>query len=170
MAALRGSTFFPLYTTYTFDPEGTVTRAMVAVMLYNLAGEPATSGINPFTDVPNTWYTEPIIWAYENGIVSGAGNGKFNPNGELTREQLAVMMANYAEYCGINIYVNYNLNTFADKNKVSPWAVDCIKWACSVGIINGSEEGGKLYLNPQGNAKRCQLAVIFQNYCEIFGV
>ena len=155
----------------TFEPNGTVTRAMVVNMLYNLAGEPSHSGKSKFTDVPaGKWYTDAVLWASESKIVSGKGNSIFDPDGAVTREELAIMMQNYAKYIGKNVSASYDLSRFADANEVDWWATDAVKWACANGVIKGSDEGGKLYLNPKGNATRAQIAVIFENFCKKYGV
>ena len=81
----------------TFSPNANLSRAMLAQILYNLAGRPAATGASDFNDVAEgMWYTNAIAWAAENGVVSGLGNGKFGPNDNITREQLAVMLYRYA--------------------------------------------------------------------------
>ena len=157
--------------TTTFEPNGTLTRAMVVNMLYNLAGEPAHSTQNRFTDVPaGAWYADAVLWASDSKIVSGKGDGIFDPNGAVTRQELANMMQNYAKYIGRNVSASYSLSKFADANDVASWATDAVKWACANGIINGSSDGGKLYLNPKGNATRAQIAVIFENFFKKFNI
>ena len=79
-----------------------MTRAMLVTVLWRYAGRPE-AGKNPFTDVPaGQWYTEAVTWAAENGVVSGVGNGRFAPNGNITREQMASILFRYAKLTGLD--------------------------------------------------------------------
>lgn len=149
-----------------FDPNGECTRGMVVTVLYRMEGSPKHSGANPFTDLKYDWYKDAVIWAAENSIVSGVGNGKFAPDENVTREQLATILCRYAAFKG-----PYNpddcamLVGFKDQDKVSDWALDAMSWAVGVGLIGGSNEKDGLYLLPDGNALRCQVAAIFHRFC-----
>lgn len=153
-----------------FDPYGTCTRGMIVTILYRMKGEPGHSGKNPFTDVKSgQWYTDAVIWAAENGIVDGMGNGKFEPETNITREQLATILCRFAKTEGIYSDKDCTMLVgFADQSKVSSWAADAMSWAVGVGLIGGSSEKDGLYLLPQGNAQRCQVAAIFQRFCTNF--
>ncbi|MGM9554178.1 MAG: S-layer homology domain-containing protein, partial [Faecousia sp.] len=153
-----------------FDPNGKCTRAMIVTILYRMEGKPSHSGKNPFTDVKaEQWYTDAVIWAAENNIVNGVGNGKFDPNANITREQLATILCRYAAYHGdYNEEDGVMLVTFADQDKISDWAGDAMSWAVGVGLIGGSGEKDGLYLLPGGNALRCQVAAIFHRFCVSF--
>lgn len=149
----------------TFEPETTLSRAMVAQVLYNYdkrVDSPyrATNG-KTFKDVSkNDWYYEAIQWASANGIASGVGNGYFEPNEPVTREQVAQFLYNY------NGRPNVSGNLpFSDADKVSGWAKNAMLWAYQNKIINGttSPDGG-LLLDPQGGATRAQAAAILTNY------
>ena len=149
-----------------FAPHGVITRAMFVTIIYRLEGEPAVKGENTFSDVENgTWYTNAVIWASENGIVNGYGNGKFGPSNEITREQMAKIMYNYAEFKGYDVSGRDNLKAFNDVDTVSSWAVEEMKWAVNAGLINGKGDGR---LDPKSNAERCQAAAIFMRFCNIF--
>ena len=113
-----------------FDPHGTTSRAMIVTILYRLEGEPTISGKNPFVDVKNgTWYTDAVIWAEENGIVDGYGEGKFGPDDAITREQLAAIMLRYAVYKGMDaLTMEENLH-FDDASEISEYAVSAMNWA-----------------------------------------
>lgn len=146
-----------------FDPHGVTSRAMIVTILYRLEGEPAVTGANPFSDVKNgTWYTDAVIWAEANGIVDGYGNGRFGPEDNITREQLAKIMYSYAKHKGYNVSARTSLASFSDADNVSSWAVEEMKWAVAVGLVNGMGDGT---LAPQGNAERCQVAAIFMRFC-----
>lgn len=149
----------------TFEPETTLSRAMVAQVLYNYdkrVDSPYrdTNGMQ-FKDVSkNDWYYEAIQWASANGIASGVGNGYFEPNEPVTREQVAQFLYNY------NGRPNVSGNLpFSDADQVSDWAKNAMLWAYQNKIINGttSSDGG-LLLDPQGGATRAQAATILTNY------
>ncbi|MGN1307354.1 MAG: S-layer homology domain-containing protein, partial [Faecousia sp.] len=145
-----------------FAPEGSMTRAMLVTVLWRYEGEPA-EGENSFTDVPNgTWYTDAVAWAAANGIVSGVGNGKFDPEGSITREQMAAILFRYAGKKCIDTSKRGDLSGFPDSGKISAWAKDAMQWTVAEQIINGSD--GKLL--PQGNATRAQVAAILMRFIE----
>ncbi|MGM9524088.1 MAG: S-layer homology domain-containing protein [Faecousia sp.] len=145
-----------------FAPEGSMTRAMLVTVLWRYEGAPET-GKNPFTDVPNgQWYTDAVAWAAANGIVGGVGNNKFDPEGKITREQMATILYRYAEKKGIDTGKRGDLSAFPDGGKVASWAKNAIQWAVAEKIINGSD--GKLL--PQGDATRAQVATILMRFIE----
>ncbi len=138
-----------------FMPEGKMTRAMLATVLYRIAGQPAVEGKSPFKDVAEgKWYSDAVTWAYENGIVNGISETSFGVNAYVTREQLATMLLRYAEVCGYDASARAELSGFSDSNRVSAFAVESMQWAVAEGIVGG--DGGRL--NPQGNATRAQCA------------
>ncbi len=146
----------------TFEPETQMSRAMLVTVLWRYAGSPV-QGENTFTDVENgQWYTQAIAWAAHNGIVSGIGNNRFDPNGTMTREQLATVLFRYSAAIGIDVSAKTTLDHFPDAALVSNWAEDAIIWAVAEGLINGSD--GKLL--PQGNATRAQVATILMRFIE----
>ena len=143
-----------------FDPEGTMTRAMLVTVLWRYEGSPE-EGANDFTDVPEgQWYTQAVAWAAENKIVGGVGHGRFDPEGEITREQMATILFRYAQFKGIDVSKRGDLSVFPDGSKVESWAKDAMQWAVAEGLINGSD--GKLL--PQGNATRAQVATILMRF------
>ena len=146
----------------TFEPNTAMTRAMLVTVLWRYAGQP-NEGTNNFTDVKSDqWYTDAVAWAAHNGIVGGVGNNKFDPNGNITREQMAAILYRYANSNGIDTSARADLSSFPDGNKVSSYANDAIRWAVAEGLINGSD--GKLM--PQGNATRAQVAAILMRFIE----
>ena len=143
-----------------FSPELSMSRAMLATVLYNLEGNPELSLEDGFRDVGSgTWYTAGVSWAAENGIVTGYGNGQFGPNDSITREQLAVMLWRYA---GSPDMDEQSLN-FVDADQVSGYAKDAIYWATANGILNGCGDGR---LDPVGLATRAQAAQMLKNFIE----
>lgn len=149
-----------------FDPNASMTRAMLVTVLYRMVGEPAVTGLNtPFTDVTNgTWYTNAVTWAYVNGVVNGISETEFAPDQTITREQMVTIFFRYANYAGYDVSARKGLSDFADAGTVSPYAQEAFSWAVSVGIINGFEDGGVRTLQPQGTATRAQAAKIIQTF------
>ncbi len=149
----------------TVSPNVTMNRAMLVTVLYSLEGKPEVTAENPFTDVENDrWFSKPVIWAAANGIVSGAGNGKFNPFGNVTREQIAVMLRSYARYKSFDTSASVELSPYPDAGSTSGWAKDALSWAVAEGLISGAASGGATYLNPKNNATRAQVATILMQF------
>ena len=149
----------------TFEPETAMTRAMLVTVLWRYAGKPI-EGKNSFTDVPNgQWYSDAVTWAAHNGIVAGVGNNKFDPEGKITREQMAAILFRYANKVGFDTSKRATLS-FPDANKVSGYAKDALQWAVAEGLVSGSKEGNVTYLHPQGNATRAQVASILMRFIE----
>ena len=156
-------------TATTFAPDMTMTRAMLVAVLHRLAGSPSVSGKMPFTDVEaDTWYTEAVLWAYQNGIVAGTSDTTFAPQSNITREQIVAIFSRYtAKFAPDKAKAAAELTAFADSASVSDWAVNDMKWAVAQKIISGSENAGKFYLLPQDNASRAQVATILMQYCAL---
>ncbi len=149
----------------TFSPNGSLSRAMVAQILYNLEGQPTQDGTVGFTDVSGHWAKAAIRWAEKTGVVSGYGDGTFRPDHAVSREELAQMLYNYAKYKGYDLSGKGDLSGFPDGAKVQNWAVEAMTWANGNGLINGSEQSdGSLLLLPGGNATRAQAASILMNF------
>ena len=152
-----------------FDPNGTLTRAMLVTVLYRVQGQPDVSGLeNPFEDVPDgMWYTEPIIWAASKQVVNGTSAATFEPDAPITREQIAAILYRYAkEVEGADVSASAALDGFADAASVSAYARTPLGWASALGYIKGSNENGTLLLNPQGNATRAEVTTILMRYLE----
>lgn len=153
----------------TFSPDMVCSRAMVVSILYRLSGEPYVwEGDNQFSDVKNSaWYAKGVIWAANNGIVSGIGGGKFAPDASITREQLASIMERYASFRGLcDPDAGVMLSGFPDSDKVSSWAGNGMAWAVGMGLISGkpNKTDGRNYLDPKGTATRAEFASILLRY------
>lgn len=141
-----------------FSPDSSLTRAMLAQILYNRAGKPTVKDKSAFTDVANdAWYADAVIWAYGEGIVSGVGGGKFAPDASITREQLAAMLYRAAG----SPEVQETTLTFNDASKVSSYAKSAICWAVEEGIVTG--KGGNR-LDPTGTATRAEVAQMLARF------
>jgi hypothetical protein len=149
----------------TFEPNSNLTRAMLVTILYRLEDEPEVTE-NAFDDVnEGLYYTDAVNWAAENGIVQGYGDGKFGATDEITREQMAVILYNYAAYKQYELVSEddlSDLSDFPDASDVSTWAQDAMRWAVGAELINGMDGA----LNPSGTASRAQVAKILMAFCE----
>ena len=148
----------------TFEPETAMTRAMLVTVLWRYEGKPMGYE-NTFVDVnakSGSWYIDAVAWAAANNIVGGVGNGKFDPEGEITREQMATILFRYANWKGIDTSKRGDLNAFPDGGKVAGWAKEAMQWTVAEKIIGGSD--GKLL--PQGSATRAQVATILMRFIE----
>ena len=146
----------------TFEPGTATTRGMIVTMLWRLEGSPAAVSGNPFSDVAEgAWYTSAVIWASENGIVEGRGNGTFGPGDSVTREQLATMLWRYAKFRGYDVSRSADLSGYTDAGKISSWALDAVKWANAEGLVNGRTAET---LVPGGTANRAETAAIFMRF------
>jgi hypothetical protein len=133
-----------------------MTRAMLAAVLYRLEDATAT-GTNPFADVPDgTWYTDAVTWASAEGIVAGTDKG-FEPNANITREQIAAMLYRYAKAIGLDMSASAELSGFPDGGDVADWASEAMRWAVGVGLFHGNADGS---LNPKGDATRAEVATL----------
>ena len=112
------------------------------------------------------WYTEAVAWAASNGIVDGVGEGRFAPNGSITREQLAAMLYRYAGFLGEDTASDADLSVFTDGGLTSGWAADAVRWAIAKGIITGVSDTA---VAPRGNATRAQTATMLQRFDGIIG-
>lgn len=146
----------------TFAPDQQLSRAMLAVILYAMAGEPAVTGESPFTDVPaGCWYTDAIVWAAQNGIVCGFGDGTFRPNAAVTRAQAAVMLYGYAAFTGADVTARADLSAYSDAGQIPAWAMDAMQWANARRLIVGRDSS---HLAPNGGATRAEMAAILSAY------
>ena len=151
--------------TYTFEPNTTLSRGMIAQMLYALEGKPSVSATNSFTDVSvNDWYAKAASWTQSKGIITGYDDGRFAPNDPLTREQLALILYNYAQSKGYDTSAKADLSKYVDGSSTSAWAQTAMTWAVGERLISGNAIGGRTLLDPQGVTTRAQFATIMMRY------
>ena len=149
-----------------FAPDVSTTRAMIVTILYRLEGSPAVSEESPFDDVAEgQWYTDAVIWANNNAIVLGYGNGKFGPTDNITREQMAAILYRYATYKGYDTSAGQdtNISSYDDATDVSDWAIEAMQWACGTELIKGRTAST---IVPAGNATRAEVAAILMRFIE----
>ena len=146
-----------------FSPNLAINRGMMVTVLYRMAGSPEVTAENPFTDVPaDTWYTDAVIWASENGITAGTSETTFSPTNSLTREQLATFFYRFADFENPDpIEITGDLTGFTDADQVASYATDAMKWAIGEGLISGTTE---TTLSPKATATRAQVATILMRY------
>lgn len=148
-----------------FAPNTPLTREMLAVVLYNVEGQPEGTEVNTFTDVKgDMWYTDAILWANENGIVAGYDNGTYGVGDLITREQFATILYRYAQFKGYDTTQGgMAVREFSDYENISDYARPAMAWAVNAGIMGGMDDGT---LMPQGKATRAEAATMLMNFCE----
>ena len=144
-----------------FSPEEQTNRAMMVTVLYRMEGSPAVDGVAPFADVPqDSYYSDAVIWAYENGIIKGVCADAFAPDQPISRQQVATILHRYAQYHNVDVSAAGAVEGFADSEQISAYARGAMDWAVGSGLLQGY--AGKL--EPNGNATRAQLAAILSRY------
>ncbi len=140
-----------------FDPNGTMTRAMLVTVLYRMAGSPEVDGPSTFLDVPaDSWYADAVAWAQANDIVQGVGNDRFAPNALLTREQMATILWR----CDGEPEATADLTGFVDADRISDYALEAMTWAVAEGIFIGDNDN----LKPTAGTTRAEAACVFLRY------
>ena len=151
------------------NPKGLTTRAEFVQMLYSIEGKPAVSGELPFTDLPEVWYRNAILWAYQTGVTSGTSATTFEPYATVTRAQVATFLMKYAKtVCNVKpTWTPADLSKYPDVNEVPGWAMSAMQDAVALGLINGNKaDDGTVYLDPNGKAAREQVATILMQFCK----
>ena len=145
----------------TFEPNISLSRAMLVAVLHRLEGNPQASA-GDFTDVADgDWYAQAVNWAASVGVVNGFDDGTFQPNAAITREQLAAILRNYAVYKGMDVTATGSLSTYTDANSVSDWAKESVEWVVGSGLLGGYEDNT---LRPQGDTMRAEASAMLQRY------
>lgn len=149
----------------SFGPDEMTSRAMFVTILHRMEGRPAAPEMFSFKDVEaGKYYADAVGWAAANGIVKGIGNDTFAPDMRITREQAAFMLQNYALYKKMELGDGDELTEFEDRDAISPWALNALKWAVAQNVMTGKSE---TVLAPQAPATRAELAQILMNFMEI---
>ncbi len=147
-----------------FEPDGTMTRAMLVSVIYRMENTAEVPSEHTFEDVkPEAWYTQAVAWAAEKGIVQGMSKTEFAPDLYVSREQTATILYRYAAYKKEDMPGNTSLSAYADAETVSEYAVSALQWAVENGVINGEADN---MLHPKKYATRAQMAAMLMRYCE----
>ena len=154
-----------------FDPDGQLTRAMFATVLYRMAGRPGMAYSPVFADVPaGQYYTEAVLWANSQQIATGIGNGSFGVMQNITREQIAKMLYEFGSKKGYAVSGRASLDNFTDTASMSSWAGEYMQWAVSAGMISGKPNGdGSFRLDPKGQATRAECAKMLMMFQKQYG-
>ena len=146
-----------------FAPGDRLNRAMIVQVLYNLEGRPEVSGESAYTDVSeDMWCTDAIIWATQQSIINGYGNGQYGPADPVTREQMAAIFYRYSSFRGYNL-AEGSYDHFADHDAVAGYAEQAMRWAVGKGLLMGREDGT---LCPGCHTNRAEFATVIQRFCE----
>ena len=148
----------------TFSPDAKLTRGMIVQVLYQFDGADPWSGGNAFDDVAaDAWYADAVGWAAAQGIVAGYGNDSFGPEDNITREQMVMILYNYAKSKGYDVSGSADLSRFSDHADVNGYGIQALGWAVNAGLITGV--GGNK-LAPQATATRAEVAAVLMRFCE----
>lgn len=158
----------------SFGPYDNVTRGQAVAVLYklekHLVGWIEDSGVAQFDDVDDdAYYAQAIKWARVTGVASGTGNNKFEPDNDVTREQLVTLLRNYARYKGLDMGFTYTkAQSLWDWSEVSSYARDSFAWAVDQGIISGVDVDGVRYARPHSTSQRAMMAAMTASLCKKF--
>lgn len=146
-----------------FEPAASASRAMLVTILYRMEGEPKTGEAN-FSDVADwMYYADSVAWAAEKGIATGHEDGSFQPDSEVTREQIVSMLYRYARLKGYDTSLGDRNTSFVDGAEINEYAREAVRWAASIGLVNGYQDGS---FRPSGKAARAEVAAILMRFCE----
>lgn len=146
------------------DPGGTTTRAQFVTMLWRLAGEPEPHRAADFTDLTQDWYRAAVAWAVETSVTNGMSETAFNPDGAVTREQMAAFLYRYAHVA--SAADETVLEQFPDAAEVFAYARPALAWACTEELIQGVGSDAGVYLQPKGSATRAQVATLLMRFAQ----
>lgn len=154
-----------------FLPDGNVTRAQLAAILWRLEGNPAPVSTADFSDVADgVWYAGAVRWAADSGVVRGYADGRFRPNDAVTREQMATLLYRFAGYKGYDVGIggDTDILRFTDGAAVGGYAVPAMRWACGSGLMTGAQRDGGMALAPRDTATRAQTATLLMRFQSAF--
>ena len=146
-----------------FAPEQALTRGQLVTVLYRMVGSPEPKAEANFRDVAaDSYYAKAVAWANENGIVLGMGDGTFDPDSAVTREQMVTIFFRYAKFCGVKTEAG-TLDAFRDAASVSDYAREAMGWAVKAGLVKGDGQD----LMPKATASRAQAAAILHRFAAV---
>jgi hypothetical protein len=149
----------------TFDPDKPLTRGMVVTVLYRMAGSPDITYTGAYSDVKaGKYYAKAVAWAAKNGIATGYSDGTFGAEKNISRQELAKMICQFAKLQGHETTETTDISGYVDYSKVSGYASKYMQWAVATNLISGKKKSGTYYLDPKGEATRAECAAILQRY------
>jgi uncharacterized protein (DUF2147 family) len=149
----------------TFDPDKPLTRGMVVTVLYRMAGSPDITYTGTYSDVKaGKYYAKAVAWAAKNGIATGYSDGTFGAEKNISRQELAKMICQFAKLQGYETTETTDISGYVDYSKVSGYASKYMQWAVATNLISGKKKSGTYYLDPKGEATRAECAAILQRY------
>lgn len=167
VAYVYGNQLFAGIDEANFAPDTPMSRAMLVTVLWRLEDQKDVNAEQIFSDVlPGAYYAKAVSWANSQEIVQGYGDGTFGPLDNITREQMARILYKYAQYKGYDTSAAASLEIFHDASRVSPWALDAVKWAADSQIMSGKGSG---LLDPSGSATRAEAASILMRLINLEG-
>jgi len=143
-----------------FLPNGQLTRAQLAQVLWTVGGSKQGPRTQFFDVLPSSWYYPAVCWCQEEGLIVGYSDNTFAPNDPLTREQMFTILHRYAQYAGSSLRTTISLARFSDQSQVSPWAADGLRWAVTNGLISSAVST----LGPGEVVTRAELASALYSY------
>lgn len=143
-----------------FFPDGQLPRAQMAQVLWAMSGSPEGDGATFLDAAPDDWFYPAVAWCQQEGLISGYTPEIFGPADLLSREQMVVILHNYAQYLETSLRSNADLSRFSDTDDISGWALDSMRWAVTNGLISGSGDA----LRPQDVVTRAELAAALYSY------
>ena len=146
-----------------FEPNGTLTRAMLVTILWRSEGKPVASAQTSFTDVPaGAYYAEAVRWAAANGVVKGVSSTEFGPSKNITRQELVTILWRLAAKKGLNTSnAGLTVPEFADRSQIAAWAAEAMSWGCTRGILTGKSANR---VDPTGTATRAEAAAMIVRF------
>jgi transglutaminase-like putative cysteine protease len=154
-------------TKYSFQPDTSMTRAMLITVLWRMAGQPDAGTNSGFQDVDSgSYYAKAVTWAANLGIAKGVSATSFQPNESLTREQLITFLYRYAQAMGYNTAAYNNLAKYTDISQAGSFSIPAFRWAVGAGIVQGT---GTTLLNPKQTANRAQGATMLYRFLTYYG-
>ena len=146
-----------------FEPNGTLTRAMLVTILWRSEGKPAASAQTSFTDVSaGAYYAEAVRWAAANGAVKGVSSTEFGPSKNITRQELVTILWRLAAKKGLNTSnAGLTVPEFADRSQIAAWAAEAMSWGCTRGILTGKSANR---VDPTGTATRAEAAAMIVRF------
>jgi len=140
-----------------FAPESSLTRAQFATVLYRIEGTPAVTGVDAFTDTPDgAWYSDAVLWASQQDLISGYGGGLFGPNDPVSREQMTTIFWRYAGSPAAD-----GASDYTDEASIASYAAAAVDWASVNNIVVPASAG---VFAPKSNATRAHVAAALMNY------